>query len=127
MVFKPMMAIFLVVPITELIALFVMAHFLGWGWTLTVTLVSSLLGAYLTFVSGRRWWSTVQSEWAREGFPVHRLGEGALLIVAAAFLVTPGPLTGVIGFLFLIPSVRDPAARFVVRWVSNRVIERFWR
>ncbi|MDA8194432.1 MAG: FxsA family protein [Thermaerobacter sp.] len=125
--FRRLFAIFLVVPAIELLALFGLAHFLGWGWTLVITVGSSLLGAYLAQVSGRRWWTTVRTEWAAEGFPVHRLGEGALLVVSGAFLITPGPLTGFIGLLFLLPAVRAVAARWILRWASNRVIERFWR
>ncbi len=114
-------------PLVELGLLFLIAHFLGWGWTIGITLVSSVLGAYLAKRSGQQWWTTVREEWAREGFPVHRLGEGALLLLAMAFMITPGPLTGVIGLLFMIPKVRMGVARTLVRWISNRFMERFWR
>lgn len=125
--FRRLLLLFLVVPTIELLALLLLAHWLGWAWTLGITVVSSLLGAYLARSSGRRWWATVQDEWDQEGFPVHRLGEGALLLLAGAFLITPGPLTGIVGLLFLIPAVRGRVARWVLRWATNRMIERFWR
>ncbi|OLZ11792.1 FxsA family protein [Sulfobacillus thermosulfidooxidans] len=124
---KRLLALFLVVPLVELFLLFLIAHYLGWGWTIGITLVSSLLGAYLAKISGKQWWETVKREWASEGFPVHRLGEGALLLISMAFMITPGPLTGVIGLLFMIPKVRLGAARLIARWVSNRFLERLWR
>ncbi len=123
---KRLLALFLVVPLVELSLLFLIAHFLGWGWTIGITVVSSLLGAYLAKVSGKQWWETVKREWASEGFPVHRLGEGALLLVSMAFMITPGPLTGIIGLLFMIPKVRTAGARGLSRWVSNRFMERLW-
>ncbi len=123
---KRLLLLFLAVPIIELGLLFLIAHFLGWGWTLGITVISSILGAYLAKKSGQQWWATVRSEWTQEGFPVHRLGEGALLVVAMAFMITPGPLTGLIGILFMIPKVRAKVARLVVRWVSHRFIERYW-
>ena len=123
---KRLLLLFLVVPIVELILLFLIAHFLGWGWTLAITIASSILGAYLAKKSGQQWWATVRNEWTQEGFPVHRLGEGALLVVAIAFMITPGPLTGVMGLLFMIPRVRVAVSRFVVRWVTNRFLERYW-
>lgn len=123
---KRLLLLFLAVPIIELGLLFLIAHFLGWGWTLGITVISSILGAYLAKKSGQQWWATVRTEWTQEGFPVHRLGEGALLVLAIAFMITPGPLTGVIGLLFMIPRVRASVARFVVRWVSHRFIERYW-
>lgn len=123
---KRLLLLFLAVPIIELGILFLIAHFLGWGWALGITVISSILGAYLAKKSGQQWWATVRAEWTQEGFPVHRLGEGALLVVAIAFMITPGPLTGVIGLLFMIPRVRASVARLVVRWVSHRFIERYW-
>ncbi|MCL4495225.1 MAG: FxsA family protein [Firmicutes bacterium] len=124
---KRLLALFLVVPLVELLLLFLIAHFLGWGWTIGITLASSLLGAYLAKVSGKQWWETVKREWASEGFPVQRLGEGALLLISMAFMITPGPLTGIIGLLFMIPKVRTKAARILSGWVSNRFMERLWR
>lgn len=124
---KRLLAVFFIVPLTELVLLFLIAHFLGWGWTIGITLGSSLLGAYLARVSGKQWWETVQREWASEGFPVHRLGEGALLLISMAFMITPGPLTGIIGLLFMIPKVRTAAARMIGRWASKRFMERFWQ
>ncbi len=123
---KRLLLLFLLVPLIELSVLFLIAHFLGWAWTLGITVLSSVLGAYLAKKSGQQWWATVRTEWTQEGFPVHRLGEGAILIVAIAFMITPGPLTGLIGLLFMIPRVRAGVARFVVRWVSSRFFERYW-
>ncbi len=123
---KRLLVLFLVVPLVELSLLFLIAHFWGWGWTIGITIVSSLVGAYLAKVSGKQWWETVKREWATEGFPVHRLGEGALLLISMAFMITPGPLTGIIGLLFMIPKVRSGAARGLSRWVSNRFMEKLW-
>ncbi len=123
---KRLFLLFLLVPLTELILLFLIAHFLGWGWTIGITLASSLLGAFLARLSGKQWWETVQREWASEGFPVHRLGEGALLLISMAFMITPGPLTGVTGLLFMIPKVRMGAARMISRWASKRFMSNFW-
>lgn len=119
--------LFAIVPLIEISLIFILAHFLGWGWTILLTVISSLLGAYLAKLSSRHWWLIVREEWGREGFPLHRLGEGALLVMAMAFLITPGPLTGILGLIFLIPKVRDVGARFIVRRISKRVLNRFWR
>ena len=123
--FKKLLLVFLLVPVAEVLALFLLAHFLGWGWTLGVTLLSSVTGFALARHSARQWWHTVRGEWTQEGFSMHRIGEGAILLVSMAFLITPGPLTGIIGFLFLIPTVRVRLARWVFRWVSSAFMGRF--
>ena len=124
---KRLLAAFLAVPLVELALIFLIAHFLGWAWTLALTVASSLLGAYLATRSWRSWWGRVRDEWGREGVPVHRLGEGAILVTAMAFMVTPGPLTGLLGILFPTPSIRERISRLLVRWASSHLIEQFWR
>ncbi|PSR23333.1 MAG: hypothetical protein C7B45_03185 [Sulfobacillus acidophilus] len=123
---KRLFLIFLAVPLVELILIFVLAHFLGWMWTIALTVASSVLGAYLGSRSWRGWWDRVRDEWSQEGFPVHRLGEGAILLTAMAFMITPGPLTGILGILFTIPAIRERVSRLLVRWIGRRVLERFW-
>lgn len=124
--FRRLLLAFLIVPLVELTLIFLLAHFLGWGWTLGLTALSSVLGAYLARRSWTSWWALVRTEWGREGFPVHRLGEGAILLTAMAFMITPGPLTGFIGLLFTIPVIRERTSRFLVRWVSSRMLRQFW-
>lgn len=122
--FKRLFLAFLIIPLVELILIFLLAHYLGWLWTVALTVASSVLGAWLARRSWRTWWKQVQDEWSREGFPVHRVGEGAILITAMAFMATPGPLTGVLGILFTIPRVRDRVSRLLVRWASDRLLAR---
>lgn len=123
---KRILLLFLIVPVVELFLIFLLAHFLGWTWTLALTVVSSLVGAWLARRSWHSWWTQVRDEWSREGFPVHRLGEGAILVTAMAFMITPGPLTAVLGILFTIPVIRERFSRLLVRWVSDRLVTRFW-
>lgn len=125
--FRRILLVFLLVPLVELVLIFVLAHYLGWLWTIGLTILSSLVGAYLAKQSWHSWWATVRHEWSQEGFPVHRLGEGAILVTAMAFMITPGPLTGLLGILFTIPSVREWVSRLLVGWISNRFLARFWR
>ena len=127
MMFKRLLLAFLLVPLVELVLLVVLAHFIGWIWTIVLTMASSLLGAYLATRSWHSWWARVRDEWSREGFPVHRLGEGAILVTAMAFMVTPGPLTGILGILFTMPAIRERVSRLLVRWASNRLLTHFWR
>ncbi len=124
--FKRLLVAFLLVPLVELLLIIVLAHFVGWLVTIAVTVGSSLLGAVLAHRSWRSWWGRVRDEWSQEGFPVHRLGEGAILITSMAFMITPGPLTGLIGILLTIPGIRERVSRLLVRWLSHRLLARFW-
>lgn len=124
---KRLILAFFLVPLGELVVIFLLARLLGWGWTLVLTLVSSVLGAYLARRSWTSWWQLVRDEWSREGFPVHRLGEGAILVTAMAFMITPGPLTGVMGILFTIPAIRKRTSRVLVNWLGSKLLDHRWR
>ena len=123
--FRKLLLIFLLVPLAEVGALLILAHFLGWGFALGLSALSSVTGFVLARFSIRQWWRTVRSEWQDQGFPMHRIGEGAVLLVSMAFLITPGPLTGLVGFAFLIPNVRTVVARWVFGWASTAFMDRF--
>ena len=46
--------------------------------------------------------------------PAQEMVEGVLLIIAGAFLITPGFVTDTIGFLWLIPQTREYFAKLLI-------------
>ena len=54
-------------------------------------------------------------EFASGQFPGKSLAHGAMILVAGALLITPGFLTDIIGFLLLVPAVRETLRRWAVR------------
>ena len=106
--------LFTVVPAVELYLLIQIGKVIGGGPTVAFVIAMGVLGAWLAKRQGLQIVSTVLEE-ARRGIPPgDRLIEGALVIVGSILLITPGVLTDVVGFLFLIPFTRRllvPAAK----------------
>ena len=106
--------LFTVVPAVELYLLIQIGKAIGGGPTVTLVIAMGVLGAWLAKREGLQLLTTVADE-ARRGIPpADRLIEGVLVIVGSILLVTPGVLTDVVGFLFLIPFTRRllvPAAK----------------
>jgi UPF0716 protein FxsA len=48
------------------------------------------------------------------------MAHGAMILVAGAFLLTPGLMTDTVGFLLLIPAVREMIRKSVVSRYSDR-------
>ena len=115
------------VPMVELGVLIVLARAIGWGGAVVVTLISSATGLLLVRRSWRQWWEAMNSEGGIAGIRPGRIGEGALLLLGTAWIVTPGPLTGLVGVLLQIPRVRRLVARMVVRWAVRRWTGRIGR
>ena len=50
--------------------------------------------------------------------PAHELLEGLALVIAGAFLLTPGFFTDSVGFLLLLPITRQP----LIAYLSQRLV-----
>lgn len=97
----------LAVPIIE-IALFVeLGGALGLGWTLAIVFVTALLGFFLLRQQGMQTAQSLRSSMAEGRNPMSPIAHGALLVVAAILLMTPGFFTDAVGLSLTLPPVRS--------------------
>src|SRR3954452_20814894 len=112
---------FLAVPILELYVILQVADVIG-GWqTLAVLIAESLLGTWLVKREGRRTWRAFQAALDRRRPPAREVADGALVIVGGTLLLTPGFLSDIVGFFFLLPFARPLARRLLTRIVARRL------
>ena len=115
--------LFIVLPLLDLWLLLVIGDVLGFWPTVALTIAVALLGGYL----GKREGLRVLSQWKRAlgelRMPEDGLVSGALVLVGAVLLATPGVMTDVLGLLCLFP----PSRRLIARGVSAYVATRFAR
>lgn len=113
------MLVFVLVPLAEILVIVQIGGAIGGWWTAGLLIADSLLGAYLLRVEGRRAWSEFRSALEEGRWPGDEVAQGALVIVGGTLLLTPGFLTDVLGFLFLL----GPTRRMVARRLRARVGE----
>ncbi len=113
------MLVFVLVPLAEILVIVQIGGAIGGWWTAALLVADSLLGAYLLRVEGRRAWSEFRSALEEGRWPGDEVAQGALVIVGGTLLLTPGFLTDVLGFLFLL----GPTRRMVARRLRARVAE----
>lgn len=106
-----LLLLFTVVPIVELMLLIEIGEGIGLGPTVALVLATGMAGAWLARREGIRSWSAVQSELAEGRVPGTELLHALLVVIAGAFLVTPGVLTDVVGLALLLRPVRRAAIR----------------
>lgn len=111
-----LLLLFIAVPAIELVLLIEIGKRIGTPSTLALIVVTGALGATLARGQGLRVIGEIQSELGQGRVPGHTWIEGAMILVAAALLVTPGILTDAFGFLCLVPPVRH--------WISLRILTR---
>jgi len=110
-----LLLLFTIVPIIELSLLLQLGRddVLGFTPTLAIILTTAISGAILGRIQGMNAWNRIQNELKTGQLPGDSLMDGIAVLIASAFLVTPGVLTDVAGFSLLIPFTRAPIKRFV--------------
>jgi UPF0716 protein FxsA len=97
--------------------LVVLSTYVGWQIVALVVVLTALIGMLLVRAEGRQTLRKIQQKTARGELPADELLDGALLLVSGAFLLTPGLVTDLIGFLLVIPFTRYPIRLAVKKWV----------
>ena len=101
----------LVVPIVEIYVIIQIGQVIG-GWpTVALLLVESALGAWIIKREGRRAWTALQSSFQTGKMPGRELADAALVLVGGTLLLTPGFVTDIFGFFFVLPFTRPLARR----------------
>jgi UPF0716 protein FxsA len=110
----------LVVPIVEIYVIIQVGQAIG-GWpTVALLIVESALGAWLVKREGRRAWNALQSALQTGKLPGRELTDGGLVLIGGTLLLTPGFVTDIFGFLFIVPFTRPLVRRSVTRFIGRR-------
>ena len=94
------------VPIAEIAVFIELGGLIGLWPTLILIIVTALLGTAVLRHQGLRTLHSAQESLARNEVPVKEAMDGVMLLVAGAFLLTPGFITDAAGALLLCPPVR---------------------
>ena len=110
-----LIALFIVVPIAELYVIFKIGDSIGWLPTLALLVIDSIAGWLLLKSQGRTVWQRFQATMEAGRVPHREVMDGVLVIFGGAFLLTPGFITDIFGFLLLLPPSRAVFRRFLIR------------
>lgn len=101
-----LLLLFTVVPFLELVILVWLGGRIGLVPTVALVLTTGVVGAALARHQGLATWRRFQAALSAGRLPGRELLEGLLVLIAGAFLVTPGVLTDTVGFILLVPAAR---------------------
>ena len=102
-----LIALFIGLPVIELALLFELHGAVGFLPTVMLVLLTGIAGAALVRRQGVAILFEIQKEMAHGGLPAPQMMDGVMILVAGAFLVTPGLITDIVGFALLVPFVRE--------------------
>ncbi|EEG77141.1 FxsA family protein [Dethiobacter alkaliphilus] len=129
--FAKLLLLFTLGPLIELYLLIELGKRVGTAPTIILVLATGFFGVFLAKAQGFLVLRRI-SEALRFGqLPADELLDGVLVLVGAAFLLTPGLISDTAGFLFLIPGTRK-SIKAVIRRKLKKALEDgslqiFWR
>ena len=116
-----LLLLFIVLPLAELFVILKVGDAIGAVPTILLLAADSVLGAMLLRSQGRRVWARFRDAVERGDMPHREVMDGVLVIFGAAFLITPGFITDIIGVLLLLPPTRAGVRAWLIRRLGKRV------
>ncbi|MEO1136901.1 MAG: FxsA family protein [Pseudomonadota bacterium] len=122
--FFALIAIFIMGPIAEIWVLLTAAQAFGPLPVIAACLFTAFLGGFILRMQGLSALNAARADLETGRLPVNAAIDGALLIVAAPFLMTPGFLTDAAGFALLVPPLRRAIARLALEAIRRHIVRR---
>jgi len=110
--------LFMAVPLIELALLIKVGDIIGVLPTIALVIATAVIGVSLLKRQGLAALDKARKALEAGDFPVESVAEGACLLVAGAFLLTPGLVTDTVGFLLLVPAFR----RGIAHWLFGKLV-----
>lgn len=110
---------FLVVPLVEIYVIIQVGQAIGAPWTIALLLFESALGAWIIKREGARAWRALTGAMSAGRLPQAEFADAALVLVGGTLLLTPGFVTDIFGFFFVLAPTR-PLARRLLSWFVAR-------
>jgi len=115
------LAVFGLVAVAEMATFFWVESRIGLGWALALAVLTALVGSFLVRRAGLSVLNRIQGKLGQGQLPGRELSDGAAVLVSGAFLISPGFITDVLGFMLLIPAVRGLVYTTLWKRVSARI------
>lgn len=112
----------LIIPIVEIAAIIAVGRVIG-GWpTLALLVLESMLGAWIVKREGARTWAALQEALTTGQMPSRQLADAALVLIGGTLLLTPGFVTDIVGFFFILPLTRPITRAWLQAVVAGRLL-----
>jgi len=105
--------LFIGLPIAEIAVLIKVADVINLWPTILLIILTAVIGVFLLRLQGLSSIARAQASLNEGRLPVNSITDAVALMLAGAFLLTPGLITDTLGFALLIPAVRHGIAGYL--------------
>ena len=107
--------VMLAVPLIEIGLFIEIGGRIGLLATVAIVIVTAVIGSALLRHQGLGALNAARAAMAEQRLPIEQVFDGFCLLIAGAFLLTPGFLTDFIGFLLFVPPFRAVSTPWTTR------------
>ncbi len=111
---------FIGIPLIEVMLFITIGKYIGLWNTILIIIITGIIGAILVKSQGVSTLKKGLEEIQSNKIPIQSMVQGIAIIIAGAFLLTPGFLTDTLGAILLIPPFRSKIAGFVIEYLKKR-------
>ena len=120
-----LLLLFVLLPLIELALLSQLLDRTNIVFTVVVVMSTGMVGFQLARRQGMAAWRAIHEAMQSGQPPSREILNGVMILLAGAFLVTPGLLTDVAGFTLLIPRFRIWFGKKCLSWFKNKTVTTF--
>lgn len=113
-IFRILLILFIAIPLIEIYFLIQVGEVIGAWPTILLVVGTAVLGAILLRIQGISTITRMQTTLQHGELPAQTILEGVMLLLAGGLLLTPGFVTDILGFLLLVPFLRQKLAATLV-------------
>ena len=104
--FFKLLFVFILIPFIELAILVKIGTMIGFWYTMSVVVVTAIVGASLARYQGLKVYSRIQGELNSGRIPSEDMLDAMFVFAGGIVLLTPGFITDIAGIMFLTPVTR---------------------
>ncbi|MDA0229455.1 MAG: FxsA family protein [Proteobacteria bacterium] len=117
--------LFLAIPAAEIFLFIEVGGQIGTWPTIAMIFGTAIIGGTILRYQGRQMIERAREQVARHEMPVAEIAQGAVLVVAALLLLTPGFITDALGALLLIPILRRLVLGLLLLAIRARLRDKY--
>ena len=111
---------FIVVPLIEVMLFITIGKYIGLWNTIIIIIITGIIGAVLVKSQGITILNKALEEIKSNKIPIFSIFEGIAILIAGAFLLTPGFLTDTLGCILLIPKTRNLIISYIATHLKKK-------
>jgi len=119
-----LLLLFIITPIVELYLLIKIGSLIGAFNTIMLVLLTGIIGALLARSQGLLVLSKINRNLQSGIVPAEHMVDGLFILVGGLLLITPGVITDIVGFMFVIPHTRSLVKTYLKKKLNSMARDR---